>query len=175
MEESIYIIGCRAVGKSSIGRKLAQGLSCPFWDTDSMITERQGKSVAEIVQEEGWQKFREHEKDVLTQLLDYKRCVVATGGGAILHREVWPHLKKLGTVVWLRADIDVLCQRIQGDQQSASQRPSLTGNDVCCELKDVLAERSPLYEATADCIVDTGEMSVAEVVNEIEHYLKGIN
>lgn len=171
MKESIYLIGCRAVGKSSIGRKLAQSLSCPFLDTDSMIIENQGQTVAAIVREEGWQKFREYEKGVLAQLLEYEKCVVATGGGAILHREVWPHLKKQGTVVWLRADIDILCQRIQGDRQSKTQRPSLTGNDVCLELEEVLAERSPLYEATADCSVDTGEMSVDKVVSEIEHYL----
>jgi shikimate kinase len=171
MEESIYLVGCRAVGKSSIGRKLAQSLSCSFFDTDSMIIESQGRSVSEIVQEEGWKKFREYEKEVLVLLLNYKRCVVATGGGAILHREVWPHLKKQGTVVWLRADIDVLCQRIQGDKQSASQRPSLTGNDVCRELKEVLAVRSPLYEVTADCIVDTDNMSVDSVVKEIEFFL----
>ncbi len=173
MEESIYLIGCRAVGKSSIGRELAKRLSCPFLDTDSMITESQGQSVTAIVQEEGWQKFREHEKDVLNQLLDYKKCVVATGGGAILHREVWPHLKRRGTVVWLRADIDVLCKRLRGDKQSAGQRPSLTGDDVCRELTEILAERSPLYAATADCIVDTGEMSVDNVVKEIKHHLSG--
>lgn len=171
MEESIYLVGCRAVGKSSIGRKLAQRLSRSFFDTDNMITESQGRSVSEIVQVEGWKKFREYEKDVLALLLNYKSCVVATGGGAILHRGVWQDLKKQGTVVWLRADIDVLCRRIQGDKQSASQRPSLTGKDVCRELKEVLVERSPLYEMTADCIVDTDGMSVDRVVKEIENYL----
>ena len=171
MKESVYLIGCRAVGKSSIGKKLAEKLFCAYLDTDVMITQSQGQSVSEIVENSGWQQFRKYEKKVLLQLLKKQPCVVATGGGAIIHSELWPQLKKQGKVIWLTAGFDVLCDRIQEDQQTETLRPSLTGKDICQELEDVLAERSPLYEAAADCIIDTGVQDVAGAVAEIEKYL----
>ncbi len=174
MKESVYLIGCRAVGKSSIGRELAHTLSWSFLDTDTLITENFGQTVAEIVQDGGWKKFRNAEKKILLQLQNKKKCVVATGGGAVLHGDVWPELKKKGNVIWLTADIATLCARIRGDQQSASLRPSLTGNDICLELEDVLVERSPLYKAFADCVIDTGVLDVGQAVLKITNYVKGI-
>ncbi len=168
MKESVYLIGGRAVGKSSIGVKLAQKLGYEFLDTDILITDRCGCSVAEIVAREGWPAFRDYEQQALQQLLGQKSCVVATGGGAILHRELWLELKKTGTVIWLQADPSILCMRIAGDQYSAGQRPSLTGKDVCQEIEAVLAERNPLYQETADSIIDSGRMTVDEAVLEIE-------
>lgn len=174
MKESVYLIGCRGVGKSSVGKELAEGLSWRFFDTDTLITDKFGKTVAEIVAATSWQKFREAEKEVLRQLQSENKCVVATGGGAILHSEVWPELKKQGNVVWLTADLDTLCARISDDQQSASLRPSLTGKDICRELEDVLVERSPMYRAMADCIINTGVLNVEQAVLEIMDYVKGI-
>ena len=171
MIECVYLIGCRAVGKSSIGVKLAQKLGYEFLDTDSLVTEKLGCSVAESVRREGWQKFRDLEKEVLLQLTKRSSCVVATGGGAILHRGVWPQLKQQGWVVWLTADLKILCERLTADQNSETLRPSLTGKDVCQELEDVLAERNPLYRATADCIIDSGTLTITEAVNHIEKYL----
>ena len=172
MKESVYLIGCRAVGKSSIGKMLAQKLSYVYLDTDAMITEKHGQSVTEIVEAGGWQRFREYEEEVLRELQSRCQCVVATGGGAIVHSKLWPHLKKQGCVIWLTAALDVLCSRIRGDRQTDGQRPSLTGNDVCRELEDILAERSPLYEAAADYTIDTGVMNIADVVSEIQGFLQ---
>jgi len=171
MQESVYLVGCRATGKSSIGKKLAQKLSYDYLDTDAMITGCQGQSVAEIVEKGGWQRFRQYEKEVLQQLQTKQRCVVATGGGAIVHSDLWPQLKRQGKVIWLIAGIDVLCARIQDDLQTGSLRPSLTGKDVCKELEDILIERSPLYMAAADCTIDTGLLDVSAAVTEIEKYL----
>ncbi len=174
IKESVYLVGCRAVGKSSIGRELARGLAWKFLDTDTFITDKFGQTVAEIVAAKGWSKFREAEKEILRELQSEKKCVVATGGGAILHTEVWPELKKQGNVVWLTADLATLCTRIRGDRQSASLRPSLTGNDICLELEEVLVERSPLYNEFADCVIDTGVFDVKQAVLKITKYVKGI-
>lgn len=171
MKDSVYLIGGRAVGKSSIGLKLAQRLGYEFLDTDILITTEQCCSVAEIVERDGWQTFRKYEKQVLEQLAGKKGCVVATGGGAILHRDVWNDLKKHGTVVWLTADLHVLRDRIAGDRKSDALRPSLTGKNVCQELEEILRERNPLYSETADCVVDTGSMSVYDAVQVIEQAL----
>ena len=167
MKESVYLIGGRAVGKSSIGVKLAKKLGYKFLDTDTLITDECGCSVAEIVSNEGWQAFRDYEKRVLLQLILKKSCVVATGGGAILHRRLWQELKKQAEVVWLKADPATLCARIAGDHHSAVQRPSLTGKDIYQELEYVLAERNPLYLETADYIIDTAKLTIDEAVQAI--------
>jgi len=174
MKESVYLIGGRAVGKSSIGAKLARKLGYEFLDTDTLITDGCGCSVAEIVSCKGWEAFREYEKRVLCQLIPKKSCVVATGGGAILHRELWQDVKKKAKVVWLTAEPAVLCARIAGDQYSLLQRPSLTGKDICQELEDVLAERNPLYLETADCIIDTAKTTIDETVQAIAQFYGAI-
>ncbi len=168
MAECVFLIGCRGVGKSSVGGELAQRLGYDFLDTDTLIEEKKKSSVASIVAQEGWQEFRKVENDVLAALKGRRRCVVATGGGAILHRDIWLELKKQGLVVWLTADLATLCDRLQGDKKSAMLRPSLTGKDICQELNDILTERSPLYEETADLVIDTGKLTVIEAVRAIE-------
>lgn len=167
MTKCVYLVGCRAVGKSSIGVALARRLGFGFLDTDAMVVEKTGASVAIIVSEEGWAGFRKYEKQVLSELIGQERMVVATGGGAILHREIWQELKREGQVVWLTADIDVLCKRLERDRYTLSQRPSLTGKDICHELSDILKERSPHYLETADCIVDSGKLTIVEAVDSI--------
>ena len=176
MKKKIYLIGCRAVGKTSIGKHLAQKLGYSFEDTDEVITGAGRTTVSEIVANDGWAKFREVEKEVLMEVAACKETVVATGGGAIVHEKCWKELQKNGVVVWLKADFEVLCGRIRNDTRSESQRPSLTGNDVCVELKNLLAERTPLYRKTADITVDSTILSVhtvvEEIINQLEGYLK---
>jgi len=167
MKENVYLIGGRAVGKSSVGVKLAESMGYQFFDTDTMIVDASGSSIATIVSRGGWQSFREYEKQVLQSLLSQEASVVATGGGAILHREQWSELKQHGKVFWLMADYALLCKRIKGDCSSAAQRPSITGKDVCQELDVVLEERNPLYRETADYIIDSGKMTIDEVVESI--------
>jgi shikimate kinase len=167
MKEIIFLIGFRAVGKTTVGRQLADRLGFSFLDTDILICEKKGATVSDIVQAEGWDGFRRGEQEVLQGLGEQRRCVIATGGGAILHRDLWPLLKEYGPVVWLTADPDILCQRILADSASGGLRPSLSGIGVCEEVREILALRDPLYRETADIIVDTGKLSVPEVLELI--------
>ncbi len=168
MEECVYLIGCRAVGKTSIGTALARRLGYEFLDSDALVVEKTGASIAIVVSEEGWAGFRKYERQVLSELSGRKRTVVATGGGAVLHREIWSRLKEEGRVVWLTADTDILCERLQKDARSKSQRPSLTGKDVCQELREVLIERRPYYQELADYTVDCSTLTLAQAVGSVE-------
>jgi shikimate kinase len=164
MKEIIFLVGFRAVGKTTVGRQLADRLGFSFLDTDVLICEKKGGTVNDIIKAEGWDGFRRCEQEVLQGLDGQRQCVIATGGGAILHRHLWPILKEHGHVVWLTAEPDILCQRIQADCASEGQRPSLSGKEVCAEVREILAIREPLYRETADIIVDTGKLSVPEVL-----------
>lgn len=167
MKERVFLIGFRAVGKTTIGKNLADRLGFTFVDTDTLICEKKGATVNAIVQGEGWDGFRRCEQEILQGLETRSRCVIATGGGAILHQLLWPVLKERGFVVWLTADPDVICQRIQADSITDDQRPSLTGKGVCAEIREILAIREPLYREAADLIVDTGKQGIAEIIDEI--------
>lgn len=168
MKEIVFLIGFRAVGKTTIGKKLAERLGFTFLDTDALICEKKGATVNVIVQAEGWDGFRRCEQEVLRELEACRRCVIATGGGAILHQPLWSVLKEHGFVVWLTAEPDIICQRIRADSVSDGQRPSLTGKSVCAEVREIMAVREPLYRETADLVVDTGVLSVPEVLDIIE-------
>lgn len=97
----IVLTGYRATGKTSVGRILAERLFFSFLDTDREIEKQQGKSISEMVAEHGWNYFRAVERDFLSSLLSRENLVVAPGGGAILHREVWIKLMETSLVVWL--------------------------------------------------------------------------
>ncbi len=121
----IILTGYRATGKSSVGKLLAQKLGFDFLDTDPEIEKKEGLSISEMVKKHGWSYFREKECDLLTSLNHKKNLVVAPGGGAILHQDAWKTLMTTSFVVWLKADLQTICNRLSGDNLSASQRPSL--------------------------------------------------
>lgn len=168
MKEIVFLIGFRAVGKTTIGKRLAARLGFSFLDTDTLICEKKGATVHAIVQTEGWDGFRRCEQEILRGLDMSARCVIATGGGAILHQHLWPGLKEHGYVVWLTADPDIILQRITDDSGSDALRPSLTGKGVGAEVREILAVREPLYREAADLVVDTGQLSVSEAVDLVE-------
>ena len=161
----IILIGFRATGKSSVGRLLAEHLGVEFLDMDQLLTARHGE-ISQVVAAQGWDFFRAREKELLRELIDLKEGVIATGGGAVLHQELWPAMRETGLVVWLTSTLELICQRLTLDPVSGSQRPSLTGGDIRAETAAVLAEREPLYRAAAHLAVDSNR-PVAEVAGEI--------
>jgi shikimate kinase len=163
----IVLTGYRACGKTSVGRKLAERLAFAFIDTDLEIEKGQGRSISRMVAEQGWDFFRAAERDFLTALLPAEKVVIAPGGGAILHQEIWRELMATSLVVWLRADERTISGRLTGDAMSPTQRPSLTGADVLQEVKTVLAAREPLYRAGSHATVDAAK-PIGQVVDEIE-------
>lgn len=172
-ERNIILTGYRATGKSAVGRLLAQRLGRTFLDTDQLIEERQGCTIKELVAARGWPYFREVENKLLDELAGGTGLVIATGGGAILHRQAWAALRASGLVVWLTADRETICRRLVDDVITEGQRPSLTGQGIGKEVAEVLAEREPLYREGSDLAIDTACRSPEEVARKIEDALGG--
>lgn len=162
----IILIGYRATGKTTVGKLLAGKLGFAFIDTDQAIEEKEGSCISDMVAQSGWSFFRKKEKDMLLHLARKKNHVIATGGGAILHQDIWPEIKQNGLVIWLKADIGTICQRLTADGNvSQSQRPSLTGSDIQAEISSVLSERLPLYESSCHLSLDASD-SVEDIVKK---------
>lgn len=168
-KRKVILTGFRATGKSSVGRMLAERLEVSFIDMDDVLVARYGE-IADLVKERGWDYFREREKELLEELVATREAVISTGGGAVMHKDVWQKLKETGLVVWLTSDLEMICKRLGEDPASPDQRPSLTGQDIRSEAAAILAEREPLYREGSHLEVDSNR-SLEDVVAEIEKNL----
>ncbi len=165
---NIVLIGYRGTGKSTVGALLAARLKRDLVSTDAEIVRRAGKSIPEIVQESGWDHFRELESEVCRDLGNKDGVVIDTGGGAILRPGNVEVLKKNGKLFWLTATVETIASRIGGD----TQRPSLTGKKSFLEeIEEVLAERAPKYKAAADHTISTEQLSAAEVADRVLSFM----
>jgi len=166
--EKIILIGYRCTGKTVIGKELARALALPFFDTDELVERRAGKSIGEIVGEEGWPVFRRWEKEVILSLGREGRCVVATGGGAILDAENAFFLKKQGKLIWLYAPMEIIVERLKKDTKSKTKRPFLGEiHDLTEDTRKAMTEREPIYRSLADFSLDTSLRDVRGCVETI--------
>ncbi len=169
----ILLIGYRATGKTAVGRELARMLGCPFRDLDQLIEQEAGKSIAKIVEEKGWNGFREMERDLLEKMAESpKKFVLACGGGSVLHKDQMELFSKKAAIVWLKAPLEVMLKRLLSDVNTPRSRPSLTDKDAKEEIEQVYSERKPLYERFAHIIVDTEDKSPFQIAQEISEALK---
>ncbi len=163
MQQHVFLIGGRASGKTSLAKVLADKLGSTWVDTDALLQKRVGESISSLVEREGWDAFRDQEAETLREVCAMPPLVVACGGGLILRAEN-RELLKSGRVFYLKADPDVLAKRLAKDPNE-SQRPSLTGKSIGQEMREVMAEREPLYLSCADCVLN-GSKPLDEVAAE---------
>ena len=165
---NIALIGGRCSGKTSVGRRLADKLWWEFVDTDDLIEERAGKTIAEITDSgTRWKPFRDLEKQVVAQVARRDQTVIGCGGGVVLDPENVRALRQSCRVIWLQCDPEVLHARMTADAATASQRPNLTAAGGLEEMRAVLAEREPLYRAAAHSSLDVTHMSIDQVVYQL--------
>ncbi|MFY9587732.1 MAG: shikimate kinase [Actinomycetota bacterium] len=163
---SVVLIGFMAAGKTAVGRALADRLGFEFCDTDAMVVEASGRSVADLFAAEGEEGFRVRERDAVVRAAARPKQVVACGGGAILSVRNYGVLKGAGPIVYLRTSPDELVARLGNGEG----RPLLAG-DPKTAVPKLLAERAPAYETAADLVVDTDGRSPAEIATEIAEKL----
>ena len=168
---SVFLIGYRGSGKSSVGRLLAEKLGCAFSDTDRMVEEAIGSSISEYFRQAGEPAFRARESEALAEIAGAaaagSRRVAATGGGIVLNLANIEAMRRAGVVVWLVASAATLRQRILADAASAASRPALQGSSSADEVEAVLRQREPLYRAAADFEVLTEGRGAEEIAGEI--------
>ncbi len=162
--ENIILIGFMGSGKTSAGEQLAERLGYSFQDTDLMIEEKCNKTISNIFAEEGEEYFRKLETKVISELFGIlKHSVLSVGGGLPITEGNAALLNRLGQVVYLKASKETIGKRLEGD----TTRPLLAGQDADKKVEELLNYRGPIYEATAQHVVETDDKSFDIIIAEI--------
>jgi shikimate kinase len=150
LNRTLVLVGLMGAGKTSVGKRLAGLLGVGFTDSDAEIVAAAGMSIPEIFATLGEPAFRDGERRVIARLLAERPGVLATGGGAFIEPRTRAEIKRHATSVWLRADLDLLWDRVR----DRPGRPLLQAADPRAVLADLERRRSPIY-AEADVVVDS--------------------
>jgi shikimate kinase len=161
---NIILIGFRACGKSTISKALAKEINYKYFSTDAEIKRMHTKTISLIVEEKGWDYFRECESKIVMNLKELENHVIDTGGGCILSQENRDNLKKAGSIVYVRANQADILKRLQ----FGKDRPKLTNKtEMKEEIKTLMKERREKYLSIADFIINTSGHSFEECTQAI--------
>jgi shikimate kinase len=159
---NIVLTGFMGTGKSVVGRHVAQELRAPFVDLDAAIVKKSGKSVKDIFTTQGEAAFRAIESEVIVELSDRDKTVIATGGGALLDPKNRERLQENGILVCLSARMGTLLERLKEDLS----RPLLAGENPEERIERLMKERQSIYDL-CPVQIDTEGKTIAEIADEI--------
>jgi len=166
MESAIFLLGFMASGKSTVGPALAAKLGLEFIDLDPLIEAKAGCAIAELIEREGEERFRELETETLREAVSRVAAVIAPGGGAITRAENRELMSRLGITVWLDAPFELCWERIES---SRTQRPLAPERESAEALYD---SRRPVY-GLAQIRIDSHETTgPEEIAIEVEAHLQ---
>ena len=165
---SVALVGLPGSGKSTVGRQLARRLKLSFLDSDHVIEERLGCSIRDYFEREGEPNFRDVEESIIDELTGLTGTVLSTGGGAVLRVTNRRRLHDRSHVIYLRSSPEEIFRRLRHD----ISRPLLQVSDPLDRLRDLYAQRDPLYRETAHFVIETGRPSVSTLVNMIAMQLE---
>jgi shikimate kinase len=161
--DRLLLVGMMAVGKTIVGQLCAKRLGWPFLDSDVQLVAEEGRSAREIFNSDGDDVLRSVESRVLAEAIAHPTpVVVAVAGGVVLVEASRTLLVRSGVVVWLRASMTTLSERVE----RGGDRPRLGANPLQ-SLRDLYVSRHPLYAAVAGFIIDVDDLPPEEIVTRI--------
>jgi shikimate kinase len=164
-DRPIVLIGMMGAGKTTVGKSLAYRLQRRYYDNDSEIEAANGLSVADIFAQRGEDWFREAEAASIRTAVEFDDPVVlSVGGGAVMRPETHALVDERCEVVWLRAPIGLLIERVT---KRHNTRPMISNGDPAENMRRLYAEREPVYEALADQVIDVVGKTPAAIAAEI--------
>jgi shikimate kinase len=163
---SIILLGYRGCGKTTIGKRMANRLWQDFVDTDEMVAKGAGKTIRQIFEQDGEQRFRDLEVEAVKQACARNDIVIALGGGAVLREENRALLKDSSHKrLYLACSPEELLKRINSDPSSATTRPHLTAHGGGIEeIRQLVAEREPLYREVKTAELDVSNLTPDEAM-----------
>jgi shikimate kinase len=158
----LVLVGMMGAGKTTVGRRLAARLGRHFVDSDEEVEKAAGMTIEDIFATHGEADFRAGEVRVIARLLKDADLVLGTGGGAFVNAETRALVKSAAVSVWIKADFDLLFQRVQ----RRSNRPLLKTANPRQTLQDLIDRRYPIY-ADADVTVVSQDVPQDQVATEV--------
>lgn len=154
----LYLCGYRGSGKTTVATALAKRLHLPVTDTDSVVVQTAGRTIADIFATDGEETFRRMEEIAVAEAaVRPEPHIISLGGGAVMRAANRDRLRNTGRVIYLHVDTPTLRRRIEADSHSEAQRPALTSATATDEISEVLAIRDPVYRSVADVVIDASQ------------------
>ena len=163
LKKTVVLVGMMGAGKTAIGAALARRLDVPFLDSDAEIERAANMAIAEIFARDGEKFFRRKETQVITRLLQSERGILSTGGGAFLKRRNRNVIAKHGVALWLKADLDLLWQRVR----HKTTRPLLRTDNPYETLKALYEARVPKYARAGLVVESKPEYSIEDMTTKV--------
>lgn len=161
---NIVLIGYRGTGKSHVGFLLSKKLGMKVVSMDEEIVKAAGMGIPEIVEQFGWDNFRDRETAEARKLAGCDDLVIDCGGGVIERPENIEILQQNARVFWLKASVATIVARIEG----GTERPALVeGKTFTEEVAEVLERRTAKYQSAAHHVIDTDLMTPQQVADVI--------
>jgi shikimate kinase len=164
MKTNVALIGFMGVGKSAVGKILADDLKKKFSETDFIIAQKAGKTIPQIFREDGEIAFREKEIEVVKEIAGGNNQVIACGGGVVLNKINIDRLRQTGVTVWLTASPAIILGRIVSDGEA---RPLIPAKVTLADIRALMTFRKPYYQRASDIEVDTSTPDIEAIVRQI--------
>lgn len=160
----IFLIGFMGSGKTHWGRLLSSKLQLPFRDLDTVIVEKEGRSISDIFADKGEEYFRYQEKEALEELGNNEESfILSCGGGTPCFFNNIEFMKKSGKVVWLNTSVDVLKDRLLKERKSRPLIREIGDEELRRYIIRKLSERKLYYEQ-ADVMVNEESITLEELI-----------
>ena len=163
LKKTVVMVGMMGAGKTAVGRALAQRLRVGFLDSDAEIEAAANRTVPEIFERDGEPFFRAKETQIIERLLEEKRCVLSTGGGAFLSGQNRANISGKGVSVWLNADLELLWNRVR----NKDTRPLLRTPNPKSTLNGIYDQRVPTYALADMTVVSNEGYSIEDMVDRV--------
>jgi shikimate dehydrogenase len=162
-KEKLIFIGFMGSGKSTIGKEIAEKLSCKYFSTDDILEMKEAKSINDIFAEHGEKYFRQTEEEILSMLASMSgKGIVSTGGGVVLSKNNRKILSENFYAIWLYANTDAIMARTE-----PKNRPLLKNNFTKERIDELMQERFLFYAQSSDLIIDTGNKTIDEIIDKL--------
>lgn len=157
-------------GKTHWAKQLATQLKIPFFDLDSVIEKKEGRTIAQLFAAHGEETFRIKEKETLEQLIDeHPSMVLSTGGGTPCFFNNIERMKKYGVVVWLNTHVEILLSRLMKEKETRPLIKNLADDDMRSYIIRKLNERRMYYEQADITIDNEHSIPMNEFIQTILH------
>jgi len=167
-EITIALIGFRGTGKTTIAALLGTALKRKVYSTDTLIEQKEKRTISSLVQNNGWKYFRDVESKILREVCSENGIIVDCGGGIVLRKTNRELLKRNSLVVLLEANVETIETRIASDKNRIRLTKKQTLLD---EIKSQLLKRKQYYDELADVRFDTTQCSATIILQGIRSYL----